>query len=226
MQVNPQIEESWKEVLASEFDKSYFMELKEFLTEEKAKYTVYPPGSKIFNAFQLTPFNQVRVVILGQDPYHGPGQAHGLCFSVPQGIVPPPSLVNIFKEIEKDLGLPVPGGGNLEKWARQGVLLLNATLTVRANQPGSHQKRGWENFTHAVISKLSEKRVGLIFLLWGKFAQEKESLIDTNRHYILKAAHPSPFSAYNGFFGCRHFSKTNEILRKHGLEEIDWNLNR
>ena len=226
MQVNPQIEESWKEVLASEFDKSYFMELKEFLTEEKAKYTVYPPGSKIFNAFQLTPFNQVKVVILGQDPYHGPGQAHGLCFSVPQGIVPPPSLVNIFKEIEKDLGIPIPGGGNLEKWAQQGVLLLNATLTVRANQPGSHQKRGWENFTHAVISKLSEKRVGLIFLLWGKFAQEKESLIDTNRHYILKAAHPSPFSAYNGFFGCRHFSKTNEILRKHGLEEINWDLNK
>ena len=226
MQVNPQIEESWKEVLASEFDNSYFMELKEFLTEEKAKYTVYPPGSKIFNAFQLTPFNEVKVVILGQDPYHGPGQAHGLCFSVPPGIVPPPSLVNIFKEIEKDQGIPVPAGGNLEKWAHQGVLLLNATLTVRANQPGSHQKKGWENFTHAVISKLSEKRVGLIFLLWGKFAQEKESLIDTNKHYILKAAHPSPFSAYNGFFGCRHFSKTNEILRKHGLQEIDWNLNR
>jgi len=226
MQVNPQIEESWKEALASEFGNSYFMELKEFLTEEKAKYTIYPPGSKIFNAFQLTPFNQVRVVILGQDPYHGPGQAHGLCFSVPQGIIPPPSLVNIFKEIEKDLGIPIPGVGNLEKWARQGVLLLNATLTVRANQPGSHQKRGWENFTNAVISKLSEKRVGLVFLLWGKFAQEKESLIDTNRHYILKAAHPSPFSAYNGFFGCRHFSKTNEILRKHGLEEINWDLSK
>jgi len=224
MQVNPQIEESWKEVLASEFGNSYFMELKEFLTEEKAKYSVYPPGSQIFNAFQLTPFNQVKVVILGQDPYHGPGQAHGLCFSVPHGIVPPPSLVNIFKEIEKDLGIPIPAAGNLEKWARQGVLLLNATLTVRANQPGSHQKRGWENFTHAVISRLSEKRVGLIFLLWGKFAQEKESLIDTNRHYILKAAHPSPFSAYNGFFGCRHFSKTNEILRKHGLQEINWDL--
>ncbi len=217
MQVNPQIEESWKEVLASEFGNSYFMELKEFLTEEKAKYTIYPQGSKIFNAFQLTPFEQVKVVILGQDPYHGPGQAHGLCFSVPRGIAPPPSLVNIFKEIEKDLGIPVPAEGNLEKWARQGVLLLNATLTVRANQPGSHQRRGWENFTHAVISRLSEKRVGVIFLLWGKFAQEKESLIDTNRHYILKAAHPSPFSAYNGFFGCRHFSKTNEILRKHGL---------
>jgi uracil-DNA glycosylase len=226
MQVNPQIEESWKEVLASEFGSSYFVELKEFLTEEKAKFAVYPPGSQIFNAFQLTPFNQVKVVILGQDPYHGPGQAHGLCFSVPRGISPPPSLVNIFKEIEKDLGIKVPEGGNLEKWARQGVLLLNATLTVRANQPGSHQRRGWENFTHAVISRLSEKRVGLIFLLWGKFAQEKESLIDTNRHYILKAAHPSPFSAYNGFFGCRHFSKTNEILRKHGLEEINWDLGR
>jgi uracil-DNA glycosylase len=226
MQVNPQIEESWKEVLASEFDNSYFMELKEFLTEEKAKYAIYPQGSKIFNAFQLTPFEQVKVVILGQDPYHGPGQAHGLCFSVPRGIAPPPSLVNIFKEIEKDLGIPVPAEGNLEKWARQGVLLLNATLTVRANQPGSHQRRGWENFTHAVISRLSERRVGIIFLLWGKFAQEKESLIDTNRHYILKAAHPSPFSAYNGFFGCRHFSKTNEILRKHGLQEVDWDLNR
>jgi len=226
MQVNPQIEDSWKEVLASEFGHSYFMELKEFLTEEKSRFTVYPPCSQIFNAFQLTPFNQVKVVILGQDPYHGPGQAHGLCFSVPRGIAPPPSLVNIFKEIEKDLGIPIPDMGNLEKWARQGVLLLNATLTVRANQPGSHQRKGWENFTHAVISKLSERRVGLIFLLWGKFAQEKESLIDTNRHYILKAAHPSPFSAYNGFFGCRHFSKTNEILRKHGLEEIDWNLNR
>jgi uracil-DNA glycosylase len=224
MQVNPQIEESWKEVLASEFSNSYFMDLKEFLTDEKSKYTVYPPGSKIFNAFQLTPFNQVKVVILGQDPYHGPGQAHGLCFSVPQGVAPPPSLVNIFKEIEKDLGIPIPSSGNLEKWARQGVLLLNATLTVRANQPGSHQKKGWENFTHAVIRKLSENRVGVIFLLWGKFAQEKESLIDINKHYILKAAHPSPFSAYNGFFGCRHFSKTNEILKRHNLEEINWDL--
>jgi uracil-DNA glycosylase len=226
MQVNPQIEESWKEVLAPEFNKSYFLEMKEFLTEEKSKYTVYPPGSQIFNAFQLTPFHQVKVVILGQDPYHGAGQAHGLCFSVPPGVAPPPSLVNIFREIEKDLGIPVPRGGNLEKWARQGVLLLNATLTVRANQAGSHQKRGWENFTHAVISQLSEKRVGVIFLLWGKFAQDKESLIDTNRHYILKAAHPSPFSAYNGFFGCRHFSKTNEILRRHNLEEIDWDLSK
>jgi uracil-DNA glycosylase len=224
MQVNPQIEDSWKDVLAEEFQAQYFLELKEFLVEEKANYIVYPPGRLIFNAFQLTPFDKVRVVLLGQDPYHGPGQAHGLCFSVPAGITTPPSLINIFKEIESDLGITVPVHGNLEKWAKQGVLLLNATLTVRANQPGSHQKHGWEEFSNAVIRKLSQKRVGLIFLLWGKFAQEKESLIDTSRHYILKAAHPSPFSAYNGFFGCRHFSKTNEILNKHGLDEIDWRL--
>jgi uracil-DNA glycosylase len=224
MQVNPQIEDSWKEILEEEFNAQYFMELKEFLLKEKSDFIVYPPGRLIFNAFQLTPFNKVRVVLLGQDPYHGPGQAHGLCFSVPVGITPPPSLINIFKEIESDLGIPLPVHGNLEKWARQGVLLLNATLTVRANQPGSHQRHGWEAFSNAVIRKLSEKRVGLVFLLWGKFAQEKESLIDTNKHYILKAAHPSPFSAYNGFFGCRHFSKTNEILKKHGLDEIDWRL--
>jgi uracil-DNA glycosylase len=224
MEVNPHIEESWKTILQDEFEKQYFKELKEFLVDEKSKYPVYPPGGLIFNAFRLTPFDMVRVVLLGQDPYHGQGQAHGLCFSVPSGVAKPPSLVNIFKEIERDLGIPVPLHGNLERWARQGVLLLNATLTVRANQPGSHQHKGWESFTNAVIGKLSEKRVGLIFLLWGKFAQEKEALIDTNRHYILKAAHPSPYSAYNGFFGCRHFSKTNEILRKHGLEEIDWRL--
>lgn len=224
MEINPHIEASWKELLKEEFDKQSFHELKEFLVEEKANHIVYPPGGLIFNAFKLTPFNEVRVVILGQDPYHGPGQAHGLCFSVQQGVTPPPSLVNIFKEIERDLGIPVPRTGNLEKWARQGVLLLNATLTVRANQPGSHQRHGWELFTDAVIQKLSAGRVGIIFLLWGKFAGEKEGLIDTKRHYVLKAAHPSPFSAYNGFFGCRHFSKTNEILKKHGLEEIDWSL--
>ncbi len=224
MEVNPHIEESWKAALIDEFEKQYFRELKEFLVEEKSKYPIYPPGGLIFHAFRLTPFDRARVVILGQDPYHGQGQAHGLCFSVPPGIAAPPSLVNIFKEIEHDLGIPVPTHGNLERWARQGVLLLNATLTVRANQPGSHQRKGWETFTNAVIGKLSEQRVGLIFLLWGKFAQEKEALIDTNRHYILKAAHPSPYSAYNGFFGCRHFSKTNEILRKHGLEEIDWRV--
>jgi uracil-DNA glycosylase len=224
MEVNPQIEESWKAVLKDEFEKQYFKELKEFLVEEKSKYPIYPPGGQIFNAFSMTPFHEVRVVLLGQDPYHGPGQAHGLCFSVPAGISAPPSLGNIFREIERDLGIPVPVRGNLEKWAKHGVFLLNATLTVRANQPGSHQRKGWENFTNAVISSLSEKRVGLVFLLWGKFAQEKEALIDTNRHYVLKAAHPSPYSAYNGFFGCRHFSKTNEILKRHGLDEIDWSI--
>lgn len=224
MEINPQIEASWKEVLKEEFSRQYFMELKEFLVDERSKHTVFPPGSQIFNAFNLTPFDDVRVVLLGQDPYHGQGQAHGLCFSVPRGIKPPPSLVNIFKEIESDLGIPVPNHGCLEKWARQGVMLLNATLTVRANQPGSHQRKGWETFTNAVIERLSAKRVGLVFLLWGKFAQEKESIIDTNRHYVLKAAHPSPYSAYNGFFGCRHFSKTNEILARHGLQEIDWRV--
>jgi uracil-DNA glycosylase len=223
-EVKPQIEESWKENLQEQFNSSYFSSIKEFLVEEKQRFTVYPPGSLIFNAFNLTPFYAVRVVIIGQDPYHGEGQAHGLCFSVPRGTSAPPSLVNIFKEINEDLGIPMPRQGNLEKWARQGVLLLNATLTVRANQAGSHQKKGWEIFTDAVISQLSKQRVGLVFLLWGKFAQDKESLIDAQKHYILKAAHPSPYSAYNGFFGCRHFSRTNEILRRHGLPEIDWSV--
>jgi uracil-DNA glycosylase len=223
-EVKPQIEESWKEILQEQFNSSYFKSIKEFLVGEKQRFTVYPPGSLIFNAFNLTPFPAVRVVIIGQDPYHGAGQAHGLCFSVPRGISAPPSLVNIFKEINADLGIPLPKHGNLERWARQGVLLLNATLTVRANQAGSHQKKGWEIFTDAIISQLSKQRVGLVFLLWGKFAQDKESLIDTQKHYILKAAHPSPYSAYNGFFGCRHFSKTNEILRRHGLPEIDWSV--
>jgi len=224
MEVKPQIEESWKEILQEQFNSSYFKSIKEFLVEEKQKFTVYPPGSLIFNAFNLTPFPAARVVIIGQDPYHGAGQAHGLCFSVPRGTSAPPSLVNIFKEIKEDLGIPLPKHGNLEKWARQGVLLLNATLTVRANQAGSHQKKGWETFTDAVISQLSKQRVGLVFLLWGKFAQDKESLIDTQKHYILKAAHPSPYSAFNGFFGCRHFSRTNELLRRHGLPEIDWSV--
>jgi uracil-DNA glycosylase len=221
-EIKPQIEESWKEILRDEFNASYFISIKEFLVEEKQKFTIYPPGGLIFNAFNLTPYDAVRVVILGQDPYHGQGQAHGLCFSVPRGIAAPPSLINIFKEIRQDVGIPIPKHGNLERWARQGVLLLNATLTVRANQAGSHQRKGWENFTDAVIRQLSKQRAGLVFLLWGKFAQDKESLIDTNKHYILKAAHPSPYSAYNGFFGCKHFSKTNEILRRHGLPEIDW----
>ncbi len=223
-QVNPQIEPSWRDELNDEFNASYFTSLKEFLVEEKEKYKVYPPGSQIFNAFNFTPFNDVRVVILGQDPYHGPGQAHGLCFSVPNGITPPPSLVNIFKELNTDLGVPMPSHGNLEKWAKQGILLLNATLTVRANQAGSHQGKGWETFTDAVIKKLSDKKAGLIFILWGKYAQAKEKIIDTQKHYILKAAHPSPFSVFNGFFGCKHFSKTNELLKRHGFDEIDWKL--
>ena len=223
-QVNPQIESSWKEVLMDEFSASYFVTLKEFLIEEKKKYTVYPPGSLLFNAFNHTPFEQVRVVILGQDPYHGPGQAHGLCFSVPQGIKPPPSLVNIFKEQHDDLGIRIPNHGNLVKWADQGILLLNATLTVRANQAGSHQGKGWEQFTDAVIRKISEQRVGIVFLLWGRYAQAKEELIDQSKHYILKAAHPSPFSAFNGFFGCKHFSKTNDLLARHALPPVDWEL--
>lgn len=223
-QINPQIESSWKEMLIEEFNASYFLRLKEFLVEEKKKNTVYPPGSLIFNAFNHTSFYKVKVVILGQDPYHGPRQAHGLCFSVPKGIPAPPSLVNIFKELYNDLGVEIPSHGNLEKWADQGVLLLNATLTVRANQAGSHQGKGWENFTDTVIKKISEKRTGVVFLLWGRYAQAKQSLIDSSKHYVLKAAHPSPFSAYNGFMGCKHFSQTNDILEKQGLTKIDWNL--
>ena len=222
--VNPVIEEHWKTLLADQFSASYFAELKSFLVEEKSKYKVYPPGPQIFAAFDYAPPDDVKVVILGQDPYHGRGQAHGLCFSVPPGIKPPPSLVNIFMEIQNDLGIPVPDHGNLEKWARQGILLLNATLTVRANQAGSHQKRGWEQFTDAVIKSLSDTKEGLVFLLWGRYAQAKEALIDTDRHFVLKAAHPSPFSAYNGFFGCKHFSKTNEILEQQGKEPIDWGM--
>jgi uracil-DNA glycosylase len=221
---SPNIEESWRLVLQNEFDSDYFKELTEFLREEKKNYTVYPPGSQIFSAFNHTPFNRVKVVILGQDPYHGPGQAHGLCFSVPDGIAKPPSLVNIFKELRSDLEIPVPVSGNLSGWANQGVLLVNAILTVRADAPTSHQNKGWEKFTDAVIRNLSEKRKNLIFLLWGNYAQAKESLIDSNRHYILKAAHPSPLSASRGFFGCRHFSRVNEILDELGLNGIDWRL--
>jgi len=222
--VTVRIEDSWKEVLNDEFNSQYFVKLKEFLIEEKKHYNIYPPGKLIFNAFNRTTFENVKVVLLGQDPYHGKGQAHGLCFSVPAGIQPPPSLVNIFRELNSDLKVPLPAHGNLEKWAAQGVLLLNATLTVRANKPGSHQNKGWETFTDSVISKISEKRAGIIFLLWGKYAQAKETLIDTNKHYILKAAHPSPYSADSGFFGCKHFSKTNNILSRHGLEIIDWSI--
>jgi len=222
--VNPAIEQSWKAQLKSEFNADYFTKLSEFIVTENQTQRVFPPGNKMFSAFNHTPFNKVKVVILGQDPYHGEGQAQGLSFSVPEGIAKPPSLVNIFKEINTDLGFSIPKNGNLEKWADQGVLLLNATLTVRANVAGSHQKRGWENFTDAAIKTLSEKRENLVFILWGRFAQNKEALIDKNKHLILKAAHPSPFSAYKGFFGCKHFSKTNEYLRSKGIEEIDWRI--
>ncbi len=224
-EINPQLESGWKEVLKEEFQKSYFPSLKEFLITERTQHTVYPPGPQIFAALNQTPFDKVKVVILGQDPYHGPGQAHGLCFSVPAGIAPPPSLINIFKELKSDLGIAFPGHGNLEKWARQGVLLLNATLTVRANHAGSHQKKGWEIFTDRAIELLSEKRKNLVFILWGNYARQKTAIIDTSKHKVLTAVHPSPLSASRGFFGCRHFSATNEYLMQHNMEPIDWNLN-
>jgi uracil-DNA glycosylase len=223
--VDPKLSKDWKDRLKREFESSYFVDLKAFLLEEKASgKQLFPPGNKIFNAFDHTPFDSVKVVILGQDPYHGPGQAHGLCFSVAPGIQKPPSLQNIFKEIRDDLGYPIPESGNLESWAKQGVLLLNATLTVRAGEAGSHQNKGWEQFTNAVIRLLSEEKEGLIFLLWGRFAQAKEAIIDTGKHFVLKAAHPSPLSAYNGFFGCKHFSKVNEILLNTGRKPINWKL--
>lgn len=219
------INETWKEVLKSEFNKPYFLQIVNFLRMEKlAGKTIYPPGQLMFNAFNTTPFDHVKVVLLGQDPYHGPGQAHGLCFSVQTGITPPPSLINIFKELNSDIGMPVPNHGNLTKWAQQGVLLLNASLTVRANEPMSHAKIGWAEFTDTVIKKISDQRKHVVFILWGKFAQEKQILIDETKHLVLKAAHPSPFSANNGFFGCRHFSKTNEYLAKKGIDPIDWSL--
>lgn len=222
--INPNIEEGWKKILWEEFQAPYFSELKSFLVRETESRSIYPPGKLIFNAFQHTPFDNVKVVILGQDPYHGAGQAHGLCFSVPQGIKAPPSLVNIFKELNSDLGMDIPPHGNLESWANQGVLLLNATLTVRAGEAGSHQKQGWETFTDAVIARISELKESVVFLLWGRYAQAKESLVDGEKHLILKAAHPSPFSAYNGFFGCRHFSKSNHFLKERGIEPVDWSL--
>ena len=222
--VDPLIESSWKMVLADEFNKEYFLELKSFLLEEKKTYRVFPPGKLIFNAFDHTPFDRVKVVLLGQDPYHGAGQAHGLCFSVPEGVPKPPSLVNILKELKSDLGYDEPLHGTLTKWADQGVLLLNATLTVRENQAGSHQNHGWETFTDAAIKQLSERREGLIFILWGNYAIAKKALIDTSRHAILSSVHPSPLSAHRGFFGCRHFSQVNNLLRQHGVEEIDWRL--
>jgi len=222
--INPNINEEWLEVLRDEFAKPYFANLKDFLVHERSRYVVYPEGKHIFEAFNLTPFSKVKVVILGQDPYHGIGQAHGLCFSVNDGIAFPPSLENILKEMNQDMGTDYPKSGNLSLWAKQGVLLLNATLTVRANQAGSHQGRGWETFTDEVIRILSAKGEHLVFLLWGRYAQNKKHLINPLQHLILEAPHPSPLSAYRGFFGCGHFSKTNEWLTKNGKSPIDWNL--
>ena len=219
---DPEIEDSWKKELIEEFRKPYFASLKTFLVEEKKNHTVYPEGKDIFNAFNHTPLDKVRVVIIGQDPYHGPGQAHGLCFSVQKGIKLPPSLRNIYKEIYNDVGCSPGADGDLTGWANQGVLLLNATLTVRARQAGSHQKKGWENFTDKVIETVSRKQKGVVFLLWGRFAQNKATLINQSEHHILTAAHPSPFSAHNGFFGCKHFSKTNDLLARAGTKPIDW----
>lgn len=222
--IDVKIEPSWKEILSSEFEKDYFHSLVEFLHKEKScGQTIYPPGKLIFNAFNLTPFNEVKVVILGQDPYHGPGQAEGLSFSVPHGINTPPSLQNIYKEIASDLGISFSKDGSLENWAKQGVFLLNAILTVRAAQPTSHSKIGWENFTDAVIKSISDNKEGVVFLLWGNFARAKKALIDVNKHFVLEAAHPSPL-ARGAFFGCKHFSKTNEILINRGLEPINWIL--
>lgn len=219
------IEESWKEILKDEFAKPYFQSIVLHLkTERQQGKTIYPPGGLIFNAFNTTPFDQVKVVILGQDPYHGPNQAHGLCFSVQAGVPPPPSLVNIFKELQEDLGIRIPNHGNLTQWAKQGVFLLNASLTVRAGEPMSHAKIGWATFTDTVIKKISDERPHVVFLLWGKFAQEKKVLIDESKHCILKAAHPSPLSAHAGFFGCKHFSKANAYLISKGIDPVDWQL--
>lgn len=219
------LEPGWKKVMEPEFSKEYMKNLREFLLAEQQQYTVYPPNQAIFNAFDQTPFEQVRVVILGQDPYHDIGQAHGLCFSVPEGIAIPPSLRNIYKELQTDIpGFVIPSHGNLTKWAQQGVLLLNATLTVRAHQAGSHQNRGWEQFTDEAIRQLSNRRTGLVFLLWGRFAKNKMTLIDSQKHHVLTAAHPSPLSAYQGFLGCGHFSKTNLLLQDQRTQPIDWQV--
>ena len=213
---------SWKSKLVPEFEKPYFKQLIEFVKQEYKTQTVYPPGKEIFRSFDCSDFDNVRVVIIGQDPYHGPGQANGLCFSVRDGVRMPPSLVNIFKEIKQDLGKPIPASGDLERWAVQGVLLLNATLTVRAASPGSHQNKGWEIFTDAVIKKISDEKENVVFLLWGAYAQKKGEIIDRNKHLVLMSAHPSPFSADRGFFGNKHFSKANEYLKRKGVKEIDW----
>lgn len=220
--MNVQIEKSWHQQLMPEFEKEYFVKLTEFVRNEYRTATIYPPGKLIFNAFNLCPFDRVKVVIIGQDPYHGPGQAHGLCFSVNDGIPFPPSLQNIFKEIQSDLGAPIPASGNLTRWTQQGVLLLNATLTVRAHQAGSHQRKGWEEFTDAAIRALAEQREHLVFILWGAYAQKKGAFIDRNKHLVLASAHPSPLSAHNGFFGNKHFSRANEYLQAHGQTPIEW----
>ncbi len=216
------IENTWKQILAEEFEKDYFKKLVEFVKKEYKTQTVYPPGKDIFSAFDFCPFDKLKVVIIGQDPYHGKGQAHGLCFSVNDGIRKPPSLQNIFKELKADIGKEIPESGNLERWAKQGILMLNATLTVRASSAGSHQNKGWETFTDAVIKAISDKKEGIVFILWGAYAQKKGAVIEQDKHCVLKSAHPSPFSAYNGFFGNKHFSKTNNYLRKIGRNEIEW----
>jgi len=219
------IEASWKDVLKDEFSKPYFQQIALHIKTEKSQgKIIYPPGSVIFNAFNTTPFDKVKVVILGQDPYHGPRQAHGLCFSVQNGVPPPPSLINIFKELQDDIGVPVPNHGNLTHWAEQGVFLLNASLTVRAGEPMSHSKIGWAEFTDTVIKKISAGKKNVVFILWGKFAQEKRVLIDESKHLILRSVHPSPLSAHAGFFGCKHFSKTNEYLASKGIDPIDWSV--
>lgn len=216
------IESSWKKVLQPEFDKDYFVKLTDFVRNEYKTRLTFPPASLIFNAFDQCPFDQVKVVIIGQDPYHGDGQAHGLCFSVNDGIDFPPSLINIFKEIERDLGKPMPRSGNLIRWAQQGVLLLNATLTVQAHMAGSHQNRGWETFTDAAIHKLASEKEHLVFMLWGSYAQRKGEFIDSRKHLVLKSVHPSPLSAYRGFIGNNHFSLANKYLKENGMTEIDW----
>lgn len=216
------IEASWKERLREEFEKEYFTRLSEFVKEEYRTRTVFPPGSLIFNAFNLCPFDRVKAVIIGQDPYHGPGQAHGLCFSVKEGIDFPPSLINIFKEIESDLGYKPFKTGNLERWASQGVLLLNATLTVRAHQAGSHQRKGWEDFTDSAIRIINDQKDGIVFFLWGSYAQKKGEAIDRSRHLVLESVHPSPLSASRGFFGNKHFSRCNDYLVSRGIEPVNW----
>ena len=220
MEVN--IEDSWKRRLQPEFDKPYFYNLTNFVKEEYSKHTIYPPGKFIFHAFNTCPFDKVKVVIIGQDPYHEPGQYYGLCFSVLDGVPFPPSLLNIFKEIENDLGKPMPKSGRLERWADQGVLLINAILTVRAHQAGSHRGKGWEEFTDAVIKILNDEKENIVFMLWGSYPQRKGAFIDRNRHCVLTAAHPSPLSADRGFFGCKHFSKANQYFKSKGISEIEW----